>query len=82
MSTPKPTYKLTRLNPHSFRPDCITWRDKDNKQIGCLSWEDGVFKFEGKADESAKMFFNYIAHNFGFPKAAAPTPTFIEFSKN
>lgn len=84
MNTPEPTstYKLTSLNPHGFRPDCITWCDKDNKQIGCLSWEDGVFKFEGKADESAKLFFDYIVNNFTFPKAAIPAPTFAQLYKN
>lgn len=30
---------------------------QDGQDIGCLSWEDGVFKFEGKAEESAVIFF-------------------------
>lgn len=28
--------------------------------IGKLSWEDGTMKFSGSAEESAKIFFDYI----------------------
>jgi hypothetical protein len=33
---------------------------KDNKQIGILSWNDGVMKFDGDVEESAKMFFDNV----------------------
>lgn len=29
-------------------------------EIGNLSWPDGSFKFEGKAEESAVVFFNFL----------------------
>jgi hypothetical protein len=33
---------------------------KDNKEIGKLHYEKGVFEFEGDAEESAKVFFDYL----------------------
>ncbi len=33
---------------------------KDDKDIGKLYWDDGVMKFEGKLEESAKVFFDYL----------------------
>ena len=30
------------------------------KEIGKLEWKDGMFSFSGKADESAKIFFNCL----------------------
>lgn len=38
----------------------IAFHNDNSEQIGCLSWEDGVFKFEGKAEESAKVFFDWM----------------------
>jgi len=33
---------------------------RDNEEIGKLDWEDGVLKFEGKAEESAKLLFDFL----------------------
>ena len=32
----------------------------NEKEVGTLSWDDGVLKFEGNMDESAKLFFEYL----------------------
>lgn len=40
-------------------PFCLTFSDGD-KKIGSLTMDDGQLKFEGNADESAKVFFNYL----------------------
>ena len=34
--------------------------DNASDEIGRLSWEDGTFKFKGNAEESAKVFFDYV----------------------
>jgi len=41
-------------------PPTITFSFSDGGDIGTLSWEGGVFKFEGNAEESAKEFFNFL----------------------
>jgi len=33
----------------------------DGKTIGQLSWDTGVFVFEGEAEESAKIFFDFLS---------------------
>ena len=44
----------------SLSPDpCIAFY-ADNEVIGELSWKDGVLKFEGNVDESAKLFFEHM----------------------
>lgn len=51
----KDTYLTT-----TFKPD-LTMTFYDGKDaIGKLDWNDGVMKFEGNAQESAQIFFNYI----------------------
>ena len=40
-------------------PFCLTFSDGD-KNIGSLTMDDGQLKFEGNADESAKVFFDYL----------------------
>ena len=30
------------------------------KDIGNLSWKDGIFKFKGQADNSAQIFFDFL----------------------
>lgn len=37
----------------------------DNKECGRFSWEGGVFKFEGNAETSAKLFANYVGKFLG-----------------
>lgn len=37
----------------------ITFKN-ENKECGRLTWDGGVFKFDGNAETSAKLFFNYV----------------------
>jgi len=37
---------------------------KDNNTIGTLCWDDGIMKFDGNAEESAKIFFDYFCKLF------------------
>ena len=32
----------------------------ESEEVGRLSWNDGVMVFTGDADESAKIFFDYL----------------------
>ena len=42
----------------------ITFYNKDNKKIGCLTFGRQTIKFTGKADESAKRFFEMYLKGF------------------
>jgi hypothetical protein len=42
----KPDYNMTFWN--------------EEKQIGEIEWNDGVMKFNGNLDESAKVFFEFL----------------------
>ncbi len=45
------------------------WKgDRMDDLVGTLSWDNGVFTFEGNADESAKLFFDNLKHLFEQPK--------------
>lgn len=48
---------------------------KDNKQIGILSWNDGVMKFEGDVEESAKIFFDNVIKHY-LPKSESISDPF------
>lgn len=57
----------TVATPDEFRiidPDNIkniTFHDKTQESpIGKISWDSGVFKFEGKTEQSADIFFNHV----------------------
>jgi len=41
-------------------PRNIIFMGKDNKEVGKLSWDDGIFNFEGEAEKSAKIFFDFL----------------------
>lgn len=34
--------------------------EENNKEMGRLTWEDGIFKFEGNAEDSARIFFEHF----------------------
>lgn len=38
----------------------VLFEGTDNKAVGTLSFDDGVLKFEGNADESARIFFDHF----------------------
>lgn len=33
---------------------------KEDKEIGRLKWDDGVLRFKGEADDSAKVLFDFL----------------------
>lgn len=45
-----------------FNPDKYTIKffKDEHEEIGCLDFSTGVLKFDGKAEESAKIFFEAI----------------------
>lgn len=47
--------KCTKINKHEF----LSF-DKHDKRIGTLFLENNKFVFEGNADKSAKIFFEYL----------------------
>ena len=38
----------------------LTFHDNNDKEIGRLDWENGKFVFTGDAEESAKVFFDWL----------------------
>ena len=57
----------SNLNSSTYlwRPAPNVVFNDDNKECGRFSWEGGVFKFEGNAETSAKMFANYVGKFMG-----------------
>lgn len=52
------------LNDTIFK-QCITFSNPVTEdEIGRLTWDDGTLKFEGNAEESAKVFFEYLRQFF------------------
>jgi len=45
---------------NNYKPDYNVTFHLENKEIGKLDWNDGVFKFSGKAEKSAKVFFDWV----------------------
>lgn len=41
-------------------PKAIIFNNEEGEQVGKLSWENDIFAFEGKAEESAKIFFDFL----------------------
>ncbi len=42
----------------------ITFSD-GTSQCGSFTWKDGIFKFEGNVETSARLFANYVAQYCG-----------------
>ena len=38
----------------------VTFYDQPSGKTGQLNWKDGVFRFEGAAEESALVFFTHV----------------------
>jgi len=38
----------------------VTFHDEDDGEIGRLSWDTGTMRFDGKAEESAEIFFIFL----------------------
>ena len=45
-------------------PCVITFYDPDGTEAGVLDWSDGTMRFEGDADESAKIFIEFIKDRY------------------
>lgn len=41
----------------------VSFTDTKSGKIGKLDWTDGVFRFEGAAEESALIFFTHMLQN-------------------
>lgn len=41
-------------------PDCHLTFSDGNGEVGYLFTEDGQLRFEGKTDEAARIFFDYL----------------------
>lgn len=52
-------------NPKSIQSIVIS--DEKGKQVGKISWKDGIITFDGKVDDSAKIFFEYLIKSYIFP---------------
>lgn len=62
MTSPNDPISFQSVDETVFRvpqPKCFIFND-DGKEIGRLSWADGVFRFEGNADASARIFFQAL----------------------
>lgn len=44
----------------TFPPETSCVFSLGEKEVGALNWGDGIFKFEGNADKSAKIFFDLL----------------------
>ena len=56
------TFKLAPWIPK------ISFHDQNNNLVGTLVIENGTMRFEGNADESAKVFFENIIKLYGEKK--------------
>jgi hypothetical protein len=45
-------------------PSSFIFSDYRGEEIGKLTWDEGIIKFSGNIDESAKVFFNYLQQFF------------------
>jgi hypothetical protein len=72
-STNLPTYffisPMTASLLINIKPNYNVSFHTNNGMIGALDWNDGVMKFEGDADESAKVFFDNVIGRY-FPNTA------------
>lgn len=60
------TSNISPISLFTWKPsNKITFND-ENKECGSLTWDEGVFKFDGNAETSAKLFFNYVGKFCGF----------------
>lgn len=47
------------INIMNIEPNyTMVFHGDDNEEVGKLDWNDGIMKFEGDTEESAKIFFN------------------------
>lgn len=54
----------SNLNFLNVEPTYNIIFSNNNGEVGRLDFNDGVLKFIGEADESAKIFFDFLANSF------------------
>ena len=55
---------VSKLNLYDYEaPTEISFQGANWDEVGRLSWDSGTFKFEGDANESAKIFMEYVGLN-------------------
>lgn len=64
MSETDKTGRLISLQNDLSAQFSICWAN-ENSRVGMLTWHDGELKFEGNADESARVFLRYLAQHAG-----------------
>ena len=56
----------TDINLYAWNPPKnVVFSGDDNKECGRFSWDGGIFRFNGNAEPSAKIFADYIAKFLG-----------------
>ena len=59
-----PDYGSLLINPDLLPNYNMTFNNKDGQQVGRLDFNGDTMKFSGNADESARVFFDWIAKSF------------------
>ena len=75
MNTPELTVKTSQIESNSFLK--IT-SPKTGEFLGELFEKDGKLHFEGKADESAKVFFNQMIKEYSLMKKSSEMLEMLE----
>ena len=59
---------MTNFTCELTKPSRTMTLHNGSKQVGLLDFNGPVMTFEGDADESAKVFFDYVAERFDMSK--------------
>ena len=59
-----PDYGSLLISPDTLPNYNMTFNNKDGQEVGKLDFNGDTMKFSGNADESAKVFFDWIAESF------------------
>lgn len=59
-----PDYGSLLISPDLLPNYNMTFNNKDGQEVGCLDFNGDTMKFIGNADESARVFFDWIAESF------------------
>ena len=59
-----PDYGSLLISPDLLPNYNMTFNNKDGQEVGRLDFNGDTMKFIGNADESAQVFFDWIAESF------------------
>jgi hypothetical protein len=59
-----PDYGSVLINPDTLPNYNMTFNNKNGQEVGRLDFNGDTMKFSGNADESARVFFDWIAESF------------------